>query len=61
MSLGREHPLHARRRGRNFGVLVLLVCFAALVFAITLVKMSTSGPIEGFNHTYRPELMERAR
>jgi len=59
MSIGREHPLHARRRGRNFGVLVLLLGFVALVFAVTVVKISNGGTLEAFDHTFRPSLVER--
>ena len=42
MALKVEHELHARRRGRNVGVGLLLVAFIVLVFALTFVKI-TSG------------------
>lgn len=38
-----EHELHRRRRGRNFGVLGALLAFAALIFAVTIVKIG-EGP-----------------
>ncbi|MEM1382056.1 MAG: cytochrome C oxidase assembly protein [Pseudomonadota bacterium] len=37
--LQRDHELHHRRRGRNLGVLALLLGFAALIFAVTIVKV----------------------
>ncbi|MEO1493634.1 MAG: hypothetical protein AAFV19_15880 [Pseudomonadota bacterium] len=42
--LKKEHELHTRRRGRNVGVLGLLVALAVLLFAVTMVKM---GPQSG--------------
>ena len=34
----REHELHDRRSGRNFGVLIILGALVALIFAVTIVK-----------------------
>ncbi|MEM7213180.1 MAG: hypothetical protein AAF479_15050 [Pseudomonadota bacterium] len=39
MAIEREHDLHKRRRGRNFAVLAVLAGFAALLFAVTIVKL----------------------
>lgn len=39
MAMQREHELHQRRRGRNWGVLGVLLAFVALLFAVTLVKL----------------------
>jgi len=50
------HDLHHRRRGRNAGIGLLLGGFVALVFAITLVKLSTGQSLEAFDHTIRPTL-----
>lgn len=35
----REHEMHTRRRGRNLGVIGVLVGLAALLFAVTIVKL----------------------
>ncbi len=35
----REHELHRRRRARNLAVLGVLAGFAALLFAVTIVKL----------------------
>lgn len=35
-----EHEIHHRRKGRNMGVLILLLAFVALVFALTVVKVT---------------------
>lgn len=43
MGLDREHELHQRRRGRNLAVMAMLVCFAVLLFAVTIVKMGDNA------------------
>ncbi|SDD23648.1 hypothetical protein SAMN05421538_101179 [Paracoccus isoporae] len=61
MALRTEHELHARRRSRNLGLLVVLIGFAALVFALSVVKVSTGGgaALEGYDHQVRPSLLPR--
>ncbi|MEM7237729.1 MAG: hypothetical protein AAF501_07900 [Pseudomonadota bacterium] len=39
----REHELHDRRRGRNLGVLILLVGFVAMLFFVTIIKLGDTG------------------
>ena len=39
----KEHELHRRRRGRNVGLLVVLLAFAALLFWVTIAKMGGSA------------------
>ncbi len=39
MGFEKEHKLHQRRKGRNGAVLAVLVGFAALLFAVTIVKL----------------------
>lgn len=34
-----DHELHRRRRSRNFGLLAVLLAFAALLFWVTIAKM----------------------
>jgi hypothetical protein len=60
MAIARIHEIHGRRFGRNLGVGLCLVGFVALVFALTVVKVSRGDPMQGFDHTFRPELTERA-
>jgi hypothetical protein len=45
MNFPKEHELHQRRKGRNLG----LVAFVAIVFGLTVVKVSgdLSGAIAG--------------
>ncbi|WP_308918265.1 hypothetical protein [Jannaschia sp. LMIT008] len=52
----RESETHSRRRGRNFGVLGVLVGFIVIVFGITIAKIQTGGFSEGFDHVARPAL-----
>ncbi len=56
MSIAREHEIHHRRFGRNLGVALTLAAFIALVFALTIAKVSGGGMIEAYDHTYRPAL-----
>jgi hypothetical protein len=56
MALARDHELHRRRLGRNAGVGLTLVAFIALVFGLTIAKISGGGVIQAFDHTYRPAL-----
>jgi hypothetical protein len=55
-----EHELHARRRGRNMGLLLVLVGFVVIVFGLTVVKVQTLGDIrqfESFDHVSRPQIV----
>ena len=56
MALAREHEMHKRRSGRNVGLAVVLLAFIALVFGLTIAKVSGGGTVEAFDHTYRPAL-----
>ena len=40
MAIHPEHELHARRRGRNLGLGLVLAAFVALIFGLTVVKIS---------------------
>ena len=40
MVLRVEHELHQRRAGRNIGLGLILAAFVALVFALTVVKVT---------------------
>jgi len=40
MAIRQEHELHARRWGRNLGLGLVLGGFVALVFVLTIVKVS---------------------
>lgn len=54
MSLGQEqHEIYTRRKGRNVAVLLILLGFVGLIFAVTIVKMQNGASMEGFDHQYR--------
>lgn len=40
MAIRVEHELHERRRGRNHGLGLVLLAFVALIFGLTIVKVS---------------------
>ncbi|MDJ0628613.1 MAG: hypothetical protein QNJ44_10175 [Rhodobacter sp.] len=60
MALKAEHEIHKRRFSRNLGVGLVLAGFVALVFGLSVVKITNIGPIQGFDHVVRPELTEPA-
>lgn len=43
MSFRPDHELHQRRMGRNFGLGGALLAFVALVFILTIVKVTNEG------------------
>lgn len=57
MALNTEHELHRRRRTRNLGLLAVLLAFAALVFGLSVVKISNGDMMEGFDHQYRNSIL----
>lgn len=54
MALKVEHELHARRKGRNIGVLLLLLLFIVMIFALTVVKVMQLGDLGVGNRMDRP-------
>lgn len=56
----RDHELHVRRRGRNFGLLAVLLGFIAVIFGLTVVKVTSGGFSEAFDHVARPALVPDA-
>ena len=60
MAIKLEHEIHARRKGRNYGVGLLLIGFIAIVFGLTVVKvlqLGDAGKFEKFDHVARPQLV----
>lgn len=60
MAIRVEHELHQRRKSRNYGLLVVLLAFVALVFGLTAVKvLNLEDPraFEKFDHVVRPQLL----
>ncbi|NQW12709.1 MAG: hypothetical protein HQ479_00450 [Rhodobacter sp.] len=58
MAITKDHELHVRRRKRNLWVGLMLVSFVALVFGITVAKMSDGEMMEAFDHSLRPSLVQ---
>ena len=60
MTIKVEHELHERRKGRNYGVLLLLLGLIVIVFGLTVVKALNLGDIrelESFDHVSRPAIL----
>ncbi len=41
------HELHERRKGRNLGLLLLLLAFVGIVFGMTIVKVGGGQDVLG--------------
>ncbi|MBF9061003.1 hypothetical protein HKCCSP123_17610 [Rhodobacterales bacterium HKCCSP123] len=53
MPITETHDLHKRRLGRNVGVALSLVAFAAIVFGLTVAKIRQGASMEAYDHTPR--------
>ena len=59
MTIRAEHEIHKRRFSRNLGVGLTLLGFVGIMFALSVVKItSLGGAVEGFDHVARPALVE---
>ncbi len=61
MTFRPEHEIHRRRFSRNLGVGLVLAAFVALVFALTVVKVTRGAPMKAFDHrlTAEPAVEEK--
>ncbi|MDB4112064.1 hypothetical protein N9571_05885 [Yoonia sp.] len=60
MTIQVEHEIHERRKGRNYGVGLLLAGFIAIIFGLTVVKVLQLGDVaqfEKFDHVARPQII----
>lgn len=56
MAFRPEHEMHRRRFSRNLGVGVVLAGFVALVFALTVVKVTRGDMMHANDTSVRAEL-----
>ena len=52
-----EHELHHRRRSRNLGLLAVLLAFVALVFGLSIVKITQGDMMQGYDHRPRASML----
>ena len=57
MAFDKPHEIYKRRFSRNVGVGLALVCFVALVFGLTVVKMIRGQDMRAYDHGLRPNLI----
>ena len=60
MAIKATHDRHQRRLSRNLGVALALLGFAAVVFGLTVAKIQTGASMQAFDHSVRPELVEKS-
>ena len=53
-----DKEIHAKRKKNNLMLGGVLVLFVALVFGITVVKMTKGHNLEAYDHVRRPALEE---
>ncbi len=61
MTFRPAHEIYKRRFSRNLGVGVTLLAFVALVFALTVVKVTRGEPMQGYDHVVQPGLVPEAK
>ncbi|WP_245155610.1 hypothetical protein [Paracoccus ravus] len=54
-----EHELHKRRRSRNLGLLAVLLGFVALVFGLSIAKITSGDMLEGYDHQPRATMLPK--
>lgn len=57
MAIKVEHELHGRRWSRNLGLGLILAALVAIVFGLTVVKVTELGDLgrfEGYDHVVQP-------
>lgn len=57
MTIRATHELHHRRFSRNLGLGLVLLGFVAIMFGLTVVKVTRGGTMQGYDHVVRPELL----
>ena len=53
MAIKAAHEIHQRRWSRNAGVALVLAAFIAVIFGLTIAKVSGGGSLEAFDHAPR--------
>lgn len=56
-----DSQMHRARLSRNLGLGAVLISFVALVFALTVVKVTRGNPMQGFDHQPRIEMVPEAK
>lgn len=47
-----SHEIYRRRKARNLALGLCLVGVVAMIFAVTIVKLSNGVDIRGYDHTF---------
>lgn len=58
MAFRPDHELNRRRFGRNLGLGLTLALFVAIVFGLTVAKVSRGEMAEKFDHVARPAMTQ---
>jgi len=55
MAITKESDMHKSRFGRNLGLGLVLGGFVAIVFVLTVVKVTEGDPMQAFDHVVRTD------
>lgn len=53
MAFGKDHELHQRRASRNWGLFATLVALVAIIFGITVAKITDGDLMQAYDHQPR--------
>ena len=54
-----KHEIYSRRGNKNIWLGTIMGSFVILVFFVTIVKLSSGSSMQAFDHTLRPELLQK--
>lgn len=52
-----DFEIRKRRSSTNITIGLILVIFVALIFSVTLVKLSNGDKMQAYDHVLRPEML----
>ncbi len=54
----RQHEIYTRRGKNNIWLGVIMGCLVAVIFLVTIVKLTNGSKMQAFDHSLRPEMVE---
>jgi hypothetical protein len=54
-----KHEIYNRRGNKNLWLGLIMGSFVVLVFFVTIVKLSNGDSMQAFDHSLRPEMVDK--